>query len=79
VVLDRLQAKVAGGKEKYLGIYMVNKNQGADGTYELLEECFWSKFVGWKMNLLSHPGRLTLIRAVLASIPVYYMTVSMLP
>jgi Reverse transcriptase (RNA-dependent DNA polymerase) len=31
-VLDIIHAKVAGCKEKYLGIYMKNKNQGNDGT-----------------------------------------------
>jgi hypothetical protein len=44
----------------------------------LLENNFFRKFRGWKMQLLSHSGRLVLIKSVLASISVYYMSTTIL-
>jgi hypothetical protein len=46
VVLGVIQAKVAEGKEKYLGIYMSTKNHGVNDTAELLEERCLDTLVG---------------------------------
>jgi hypothetical protein len=70
---------VAGREEKYLGIYVTGQTRGPDPTHKLLEDRFWDKFAGWKLPLLSHPGRLTLLKSVLTSVPIYYMSVSSLP
>lgn len=35
---------------------------------------FGDKLASWKINTLSHAGRMVLIKSTLTSIPVYYMT-----
>jgi Reverse transcriptase (RNA-dependent DNA polymerase) len=60
-ILTAIQAKVAGEKEKYLDIYMPNRARGKDWTPQLLEDQFWEMLARWKIGLLSHSGRLTLM------------------
>jgi hypothetical protein len=38
----------------------------------------WGKFVGWKVNLLSLAERVALIKSVMVSLPVYYMSIAIL-
>ncbi|KAL4180541.1 hypothetical protein AMTRI_Chr13g125810 [Amborella trichopoda] len=44
----------------------------------LIEKFTW-KFASWKGRFLSFGGRITLIRATLASIPIYYMSLFQIP
>jgi zinc-binding in reverse transcriptase/Reverse transcriptase-like len=45
----------------------------------MLEEKFHAHLAGWKTNVLSPAGRLTLLKSSLSSIPVYYMSCCHLP
>jgi hypothetical protein len=74
-----MHATIACDEEKYLKILVQQRNGAADHTHVLLEDKLFGKFSGWKMHLLSHPGRLVLLKSVFASIPVYYMSTSSLP
>lgn len=78
-VLHALKAKMADAGEKYLGAIIDTHKGVNDRTNDLLLEKFSGRFAGWRMNLLSHAGRLALIKSTLQSIPVYYMTISLLP
>lgn len=78
-IIAKLQAKEAGENEKYLGVVIARQAQQADLTHEMLVEKMMSKLAGWKVNILSFAGRVTLIKPVLVAIPVYYMTVAVLP
>ena len=50
-----------------------------DLTHELLLERIHKRLAGWKINLLSLSGRVVLIKAVLMSLPVYFMSIAVLP
>lgn len=70
---------MAQEQEKYLGILVTQEGGGRDLSHKQLLEKVQEKLVGWKANLLSHAGRLTLIKSVLLSLPVYYMLVARVP
>lgn len=40
---------------------------------------FLAKLVGWKKTLFKRDGKITLINSVLASLPVYYMSLFEMP
>ncbi|KAJ1695019.1 hypothetical protein LUZ63_011717 [Rhynchospora breviuscula] len=73
-----MQAGMAEGGEKYLGI-MVDSNRTSVANAKMLMDKMNSKLAGWKSHMLSHAGRLVLIKSVLMSLPVYYMSVECLP
>ncbi|KAJ4799769.1 RNA-directed DNA polymerase (reverse transcriptase)-related family protein [Rhynchospora pubera] len=45
----------------------------------MLLEKIKAKLSGWKSNMLSHAGRLVMIKSVLMTMPVYYMSIEILP
>lgn len=59
-------------------LYPHNSSQ-RDLTHDLLVQKFHSRLAGWKINLLSHTGRLALIKSVLMTISVYYMSLNKIP
>lgn len=63
---------------KYLGMPILHKRINKDTYGEVLEKVS-SRLAGWKSQTLSFAGRLTLTKAVLASIPVHFMSSIMLP
>ncbi|KAJ4783797.1 RNA-directed DNA polymerase (reverse transcriptase)-related family protein [Rhynchospora pubera] len=65
-------------EERYLGALLTPKNCAKKTGIMLLEKLN-SKLTGWRSNLLSHAGRLVLIQSALMSIPVYFMSVKMIP
>ncbi|KAJ4810337.1 RNA-directed DNA polymerase (reverse transcriptase)-related family protein [Rhynchospora pubera] len=78
MVHDTFRADEAGPEEKYLGALLSNKNT-ATKTANMLLEKLRTKLTGWRSNMLSHAGRLVLLQSVLMSIPVYFMSVEVLP
>lgn len=50
-----------------------------DLTHDMPVEKMMGKLAGWTVNMLSFAGQLKLIKLVLAVIPVYYMTVAVMP
>ncbi|KAL8153581.1 hypothetical protein V2J09_011341 [Rumex salicifolius] len=62
----------------YLGIPLLHKAIGKD-TFESLLEKINSRLSVWRGRYLSLAGRITLAKAVISSIPVYFMAVLPLP
>ncbi|KAJ4780270.1 RNA-directed DNA polymerase (reverse transcriptase)-related family protein [Rhynchospora pubera] len=73
-----VRAEAAQAHEKYLGSY-IKQPTSASLTGKMLVEKINGKLAGWKSAMLSHAGRLVLIKSVLASLPVYYMTTEQIP
>lgn len=63
---------------KYLGLPL-GANPSRRETWKPVVDNFKNKLTGWKMRLLSLAGRVTLIKFVLSSLPVYYMSLFRLP
>lgn len=78
-ILSELKAQPAAEDEKYLGIVVSQSNGHRDTTHDMLVDRMYSKLAGWKINLLSFAGRVTLLQSVLMTLPVYYMSVAVLP
>lgn len=65
-------------KERYLGNYLINPRSKYDAFHVLIEK-MQSKLTGWKKNMLSIAGRLTLIKSVLSPQPNFSMANYLLP
>ncbi|KAJ4799462.1 RNA-directed DNA polymerase (reverse transcriptase)-related family protein [Rhynchospora pubera] len=72
------QARRVEDDERYLGV-MIGKRGDTKRNGKLLLEKIKTKLSGWKSNMLPHAGRMIMIKAVLMSIPVYAMSLEMLP
>ncbi|KAJ3699752.1 hypothetical protein LUZ61_003457 [Rhynchospora tenuis] len=81
-IISRVQQKWGAVRvsshERYLGI-MLDKKGDTKHNGRMLVEKLKGKLAGWKANMLSHAGRLVLIKSVLMSMPVYVMTIQLLP
>lgn len=62
---------------KHLGHPLLSKQQRSE-AYSFINDKFHMKLGLWKANKLSHAGRLTLIKPVIPSIPIYYMSTVLL-
>lgn len=62
----------------YLG-FPLGKNMNRCSAWKPILEIIQNKLASWKASLLSRAGRLTLIKSVLNSLPVYYMSMFKLP
>lgn len=58
----------------HLGHPLILPAKNRASAYNFVADRFLTKFSGYKANTLSHAARLELIRSVLSSIPVYYMS-----
>ncbi|KAJ3696581.1 hypothetical protein LUZ61_000286 [Rhynchospora tenuis] len=82
MVIQRVQniwrARRIDVEERYLGVMIGTKGEVKKNGNMLLEK-MKKRLSGWKSNMLSDAGLLVLIKSVLTSIPVYCMTMEMLP
>ncbi|CAN6230203.1 unnamed protein product [Urochloa humidicola] len=73
VLTERFQGSVAQFPCKYLGLPLhIGRTRRLDE--QALVDKVAARLPGWKGRLLNRAGRLTLVNAVLTSIPVYHMT-----
>ncbi|CAL5358449.1 unnamed protein product [Camellia sinensis] len=63
---------------KYLGMPL-GANPSRKLTWQPVIEKFKLKLASWKRRFLSFAGRLTLIKAVLSSLPIYYLSLFKMP
>jgi hypothetical protein len=70
------KALLAMTKEIYLGVPLLATRKG---DFEELMNKIFARLNGWKVALLSHAGKVVLIRAVIESLLVYVMSTTMLP
>ncbi|KAJ4757006.1 RNA-directed DNA polymerase (reverse transcriptase)-related family protein [Rhynchospora pubera] len=77
-VKESLQAMMAQGDEKYLGAIMQTRGS-AMKTGRMILDRMRSKLAGWKAHMLTHAGRLVLLKSVIMSLPVYHMTIECVP
>ena len=62
------------GSFVHLGHPLILPSKERSAAYNFVYEKFKSKLTSYKANRLSHAARLTLIKYVFSSIPVYYMS-----
>nr|GEX48317.1 RNA-directed DNA polymerase, eukaryota, reverse transcriptase zinc-binding domain protein [Tanacetum cinerariifolium] len=62
----------------YLGL-PIGSNTSRIANWQILIDHFNARFSGWKANLLSIGGRLTLIKSVLGSLGIYYFSIFKAP
>ena len=58
----------------HLGHPLILPSKDRSAAYDFIYDKFKSKLSAYKANRLSHAARLTLIKSVFSSIPVYYMS-----
>ena len=62
----------------YLGIPLGAKHK-AVGVWDSIEERFRKRLASWKIQYISKGGRATLIRSILSSLPIYYLSLFRMP
>ncbi|GMQ09292.1 hypothetical protein CsSME_00052717 [Camellia sinensis var. sinensis] len=77
-IAGRLNCKCQKLSFKYLGMPL-GANPGRLKTWKPIVDRVKVKLASWKRRFLSLAGRLTLIKAVLSSLPVYYLSLFKMP
>ncbi|RVX00840.1 putative ribonuclease H protein [Vitis vinifera] len=73
-----LGCKVGGLPSSYLGLPLGAPFK-SEVVWDSVEERFRKRLAMWKRQYISKGGRLTLIRSTLSSLPVYFMSLFLLP
>ncbi|RVX18713.1 putative ribonuclease H protein [Vitis vinifera] len=74
----KLGCKVGGLPSSYLGLPLGAPFK-SEVVWDSVEERFRKRLAMWKRQYISKGGRLTLIRSTLSSLPVYFMSLFLLP
>ena len=75
---SKLGCKVGSLPTSYLSLPLGAKHKTL-GVWDLIEEIFRERLASWKIQYISKGGRLTLIRSVLSSLPIYYLSLFRMP
>ncbi|XP_071689538.1 uncharacterized protein [Rutidosis leptorrhynchoides] len=75
---SRVGCKVGDLPFIYLGL-SVDKNMSKEQSWKPVIEKFYLKLSNWKARSISYGGRLTLIKSVLSSLPLYYFSLFRAP
>ena len=75
---NMLGINASNKREKYLGLPLVSGKEKKMALQEVIDKVN-SRLQGWKMKVLSHAARGSLIRSVSSSIPSYHMSSLLLP
>ncbi|GMI95158.1 hypothetical protein HRI_003185100 [Hibiscus trionum] len=75
---SRVGCTIGHFPSEYLGLPLGPKRNSAI-LWEPVLEKFLKALSAWKVNCLSFSGRLVLIKSVLASLPIYYMSIFQIP
>lgn len=78
MIKSYLGMKELDKKAKHLGISLLMKKNKLS-AFEDLRQKVEARFQGWKAKLLSQVGRVTLLKHVATSIPVYTISTFLLP
>ena len=63
---------------KYLGLPL-GANPGRKQVWQSVVDRFKKKLSGWKCRMLSYAGRVTLIKSILSSLLIFYMSLFKIP
>lgn len=55
---------------RYFGSQLVHQRHGKEGYTQLLEK-YWKRMDKWKLKMLSLARRITLVKSVVTSLPVF--------
>ena len=75
---DKIYCKVETLPTTYLGLPLGNRSNSIK-TWKPVVEKFEQRLTGWKASLLSMGGRVTLLKSVLTSLPIFYMSLFQIP
>ena len=75
---DKISYKVESLSTTYLGLPLGNRLKSIR-TWEPMVAKFEQRMVGWKANLLSIRGRAIMLKSILVSLLVYYMSLFQIP
>ena len=75
---DKIRCNVNVLPSTYLGLPLGAKANSVK-MWDSVVEKFERRLAGWKSNLLSMGGRVTMIKSVLACLPVYFMSLFQIP
>ena len=77
-IKDFMQVQDMNPSDPYLGAIVMGHQHQWIANQDLLEKVF-NRLMGWKSKLLSHTGRMVLIKSTLASICTYRVSTVKLP
>ena len=75
---SELGCNIGSFPTSYLGLPLGTKHK-AMGVWDSIEERYRKRLAAWKTQYISKGGRITLIRSVLSSLPIYHLSLFRMP